>query len=85
MIIGPDYRNAGCSQIVESIEEDPLPNPPTYGWDLRLRFQCPDGPPTSSADGTALPLTEDLYVEATVAPSPTGGYWATHVEIVDNN
>jgi hypothetical protein len=85
MIIGPDYRNAGCSQIVESIQEDPLPNPPTYGWGLRLRYQCPDGPPASSADGSLLPLTEKLYVEATVAPSPTGGFWATNVEIVDND
>ena len=85
MIIGPDYRNASCSQIVESVREDPLPNPPTYGWDLTLRYQCPDGPPTSSADGTPLPMTENLYVEVTVAPSPAGGYWATQVQIVDNN
>lgn len=85
MIIGADYRNAGCSQIVESIQEDPLPNQPTYGWALSLRYQCPDGPPTSSIDGTPLPMTDDIYVEVTVAPSPSGGYWATQVQIVDNN
>lgn len=83
MIIGPDYRNAGCTQIVESIEEDPIPSPPAYGWVLSLRYRCPDGPPISMATGDPLPMTEDLYVEVTVAPAPTGGYWATEVLNVD--
>lgn len=85
MIIGPDYRNAGCYQIVKSIQEDPIPNPPTYGFDLHLAYRCPVDAPMSSTDGSPLPLTEDLYVEATVDPSPTGGYWATAIEIVGNN
>jgi hypothetical protein len=84
MVIGADYRNAGCTQIVQNIAETNSA-PAYFEFDLVLALRCPDGPPTSSADGASLPLTINEHIDVTTAPNPTGGFWATQIQLIDQD
>ena len=81
MILGADYRNAGCTQIVSSITNTSFPDdPPNYHhFTAELQRNCPDG--ATGFDGAPLgPLTETLYLGVATAPKPGGGWWATEMQ-----
>lgn len=76
-VIGSDYSNAGCTQIVQDITET-NGAPAYFEFELMLSLRCPDGPP-ASADGIPLSLTLREDISVTTAPNPAGGYWATQI------
>lgn len=81
MILGADYRNAGCTQIVSSITNTSFPDddPSYHRFTAELQRNCPAG--ATGFDGAPLgPLTETLYLGVITAPKPGGGWWATEMQ-----
>ncbi len=85
-VLGPDWRNAGCNQIVKTITDVPPAvvatdggNVGNFGFALTLKRNCPH----NSVDffGKPLALEEMILLQVTGGPRPGGGYWATHVEL----
>lgn len=83
-ILSPEFRNADCIQIVETIE---LAEPPTsvdqFRFVMGLKVTCPEGA-IGPATGERLPRVErrSLTADVTVGPSPYGGYWNVWLWIV---
>lgn len=82
-VISADYRDASCTQIVETVSS-PTGTSPTYEFDLTLAMQCLDTP-TSSFDGSELPLTRYEHVALTMERNPAGNYWATDLVLIDQD
>lgn len=81
-VLGPEARNAGCTQIVAAITPtgtDPT-DPHQHLFSLTLNLRCPPG--ATDYDGAPIDTSpRDLDVVIETAPRPSGGWWVTSAEL----